>query len=311
MNKPIRFAIGFFVLLSFHSVALANPLTPVFLTQGIHLYVGNAIIGVLEGLLIAWIFKVPRRRSIGFMIGANYVSMLGGIIVLGLCGYFAAGLFFLEPELYMIHYFRFIFVPLFLFAIVLEWPFCSWIMPSCKGRWRKGIKASLLAQAISYALFIPLYVFLSTTPESGGTEIDRNLVHQNKDPASIYFLGTEDDDLYRIKLNGTGLEKLQPLDVKHARNIYTAPNETNTGWTLYIKSKFGDQPVPLIKDFAQRPAIAGYVARNMGGYWENMHGHFMPPAELRPKAQRDWEVRVSILAHEALVAKSQKTGEVL
>ena len=38
----------------------------------IHLAIGNALIGLLEGFLLVWLFRVPRAKAVGAMIAANY-----------------------------------------------------------------------------------------------------------------------------------------------------------------------------------------------------------------------------------------------
>ncbi len=309
-KNSYRLAIVAFVICLHSSVASANPLTPVFLAQGFHLLFGNAIIGVVEGLIIALIFKIPKKRSIRRMILANYASMIVGMVILAASEHLIFGD---EPELYRLRLFPIsFFLPMLVLAIVLEWPFCAWIMPSGKGRWLRGLKASSLVQPISYAFLVGFFILISTTPEDSGIAVDRSLVPDNKDPAMIYYIGIKDGDLYKINLNGTALQKLRTLGLRDYKKLFTAPNEERTGWTLYVEGEHYDsKPIVLIENFSKRPAVSGSVIEYGGDNWRSMHTYMGPAAELRPVDQRDWKVSVSIFADKALTAKNQKTGEVI
>jgi hypothetical protein len=64
--------------------ASANAGTPLMWAGMIHLVIGNALVGLLEGLLLGWWFRVPRAKAIGAMIVANYTSAwLGGLFIRG------------------------------------------------------------------------------------------------------------------------------------------------------------------------------------------------------------------------------------
>src|SRR5262245_1918972 len=56
------------------AVALANVGTPLMWASAAHMVLGNACIGILEGALLSWFFKVNAYRAIAVMIVANYVS---------------------------------------------------------------------------------------------------------------------------------------------------------------------------------------------------------------------------------------------
>ncbi len=74
MNR--RIAVSVLLLSAFlvPSVALANVGTPLMWATILHMAIGNAAIGVLEGVLLRWLFKVSASRAIAVMILANYVS---------------------------------------------------------------------------------------------------------------------------------------------------------------------------------------------------------------------------------------------
>ena len=55
----------------FPSTASANAGTPLMWASMLHLVFGNAIIGLIEGLLLARLFKCSKRKSILTLIAAN------------------------------------------------------------------------------------------------------------------------------------------------------------------------------------------------------------------------------------------------
>src|SRR5438094_158845 len=67
---------------------LADSGTPLLWAGTLHLLLGNLLIGILEGRLLAWLYRLKAPRAIEIMIAANYVSMIAGILIKNL---------FLEP----------------------------------------------------------------------------------------------------------------------------------------------------------------------------------------------------------------------
>jgi hypothetical protein len=66
------------------SVALANAGTPLMWAGMLHLVFGNLVIGLLEGNLLAKFFGLPKGKTVGIVILANYFSAwLGGLFLRG------------------------------------------------------------------------------------------------------------------------------------------------------------------------------------------------------------------------------------
>jgi len=51
--------------------ASANAGTPLMWAEMLHLAIGNALIGLLEGFLLVWLFRLPRAKAVGAMIAAT------------------------------------------------------------------------------------------------------------------------------------------------------------------------------------------------------------------------------------------------
>lgn len=62
--------------------AVANMGTPLMWASGLHLLFGNAIIGIIEGALLARIWRVKRAWSVPLMVAGNYVAWWGGLVAM-------------------------------------------------------------------------------------------------------------------------------------------------------------------------------------------------------------------------------------
>ena len=70
-KKPILLAAA---LLAVPSAAYANVGTPLMWALGFHLLLGNFLLGVFEGLLLAKIFSLPKGKCVALLVIANYLS---------------------------------------------------------------------------------------------------------------------------------------------------------------------------------------------------------------------------------------------
>jgi hypothetical protein len=64
-KTPILIAL---LLLPLPSVAYANAGTPLIWAGILHLAVGNLVIGIVEGALLAWLFKALQERAIVLLV---------------------------------------------------------------------------------------------------------------------------------------------------------------------------------------------------------------------------------------------------
>ena len=82
--KYWKFTFAALVLIALPSVAQANAGTPLMWAGMLHLFIGNAFIGLLEGILLIKLFKAPKMKAVGLMILANYFSAwIGGLFLHG------------------------------------------------------------------------------------------------------------------------------------------------------------------------------------------------------------------------------------
>ncbi|MGE5294178.1 MAG: hypothetical protein ACM3VT_05065 [Solirubrobacterales bacterium] len=74
-------ATAFVLLLAVPSVAQANAGTALMWAGTLHLLVGNLIVGLIEGILLAQVFRLSKWKCIGLLILANYFSAWCGFFI--------------------------------------------------------------------------------------------------------------------------------------------------------------------------------------------------------------------------------------
>jgi len=137
---------GLFMLGCLPMPASANAGTPLMWAGLLHLVVGNWCIGILEGWLLAWRYRMPIRRSAAAMVVANYTSMgigVWGFSVLqpGLLPRLLGDepLYSAPPVLLLLT------ILAYVATVVIEWPFCYWALGNQKRRLSRPPYASCLA----------------------------------------------------------------------------------------------------------------------------------------------------------------------
>jgi hypothetical protein len=125
----------------------------------LHLAIGNALIGVGEGLLLSWFFGIRKARTISVMVAANYFSAwLGAFLI---CRW-------LVPRLPMDlnngwTWFWAMVGLVYVATLILELPFVAWCIRRGGHTLRQSIRASVVIQSLSYILLFGWYFLASST----------------------------------------------------------------------------------------------------------------------------------------------------
>lgn len=196
----------FGLLLTAPATLFANAGTPLMWVEMGHLAFGNAIIGIVEGVLVALFFRASLARSLGWMILANYASMGVGIVaVQTIQASMAETWLGEEPFAHVEEMLWLLGGVSFVASLVVEWPFCWAALKSDRRTplWKPPL-ASLLAQTASYAVLVPFY--LSVCNVTVCTEVTPAPVASiaAPDPVTVYFISSGDRGLWKIRLDGTG-----------------------------------------------------------------------------------------------------------
>jgi hypothetical protein len=291
---------------------LADAGTPLMWAGFAHLTVGNAIIGVFEGLLLAWLFKLGPLNTVPIMILANYFSMGVGLLALPtFIVRFGQRLMGPAP-LYAAP--RVIILLAFLTygaSILLEWPFCFWIMSRGKQRARRSLYASCLAQTASYVLLIPFYLGASGVTLYTGLRLDPSLSFVSNKGATIYFISTKNGDVYQVHPDWSGYRKVCAPHIRSAdARLFFRRSSTPRSWDLWVAQEpSAGSRTRLLCGIVGQAAASG--RRSAQGAEEGTWFNFGPADDLRSGARSDWEVATGFWPVEGLRAWNKRTKEKL
>jgi hypothetical protein len=288
------------------SPAYADAGTPLVWAGMLHLVVGNIFIGFLEGRIIAAFLGVRKASAVSIMIAANFTSMLIGYFSFEGFELTLAPKFLGEQPLYNARPLLIMLVAAsFVLTVLIEWPFCLAAVRKLDSRLKKSIFASVLVQTVSYALLVPFYFLASGTSLFTRMDIDRSVVAKSKDPVMIFFISPKDGDVYRIGLNGSGLEKVCVFGGKDkVARLFLRKAEDSAMWDLWIRpdrSKSSD--TMLVSGLTSGAAEPNPFREDNEYTWFN----FGAAADMRAEDKRSWNVRTGFWAFEGLSARNEET----
>jgi hypothetical protein len=213
--------------------AWANAGTPLMWAGMLHLVFGNAIIGGGEGILLAWLFSVPKGKSVSVMVLANYASAwLGGLFIRG------AIVHALPMDLTNgWRWFWLMVVLTYCMTLVLEWPFIAWCFRGTQNWFRRSVRASLVVQSASYVLLFGWYWMASGTSLYTKMNIVAPSDLSLPESVLVYFIAQADGNVYRRQLSGSGEQKIYDLhSTDHNDRLFVRPSTSDTNrWDLVAR----------------------------------------------------------------------------
>ncbi|MEW6025792.1 MAG: hypothetical protein AB1599_00655 [Planctomycetota bacterium] len=300
MSKKSLLQLGLFttliIMVPYH--AYSNTGTVVMWAGIAHLFIGNAVIGLIEGLIIGIVFKTSRLLTVPVMIAANYISMWVGTYLFGKMSdkfqhivtiYNAA---FILAALIIVS---------FLFTFILEWPFCLFLFRKQEKKIKRSLLANLITQSISYVLLIAFYALPSGASLITDVKIDKTLSFATTQKMWIYYISTDNGDIYRIRQNGASNEKILDANITDKFDgLFLRPSNDTPYSNLCVTEGRGDRI--LIPHFTAESMIPYYPEKDEQPSW-------FKPIDLRPVDQQDWDVSVGFWAIEGLRAKNKVNGK--
>ena len=293
------------------TMILANSITPIMMRHLSMLLVGNAIIGIIEGVIIARIFKASHWKCVALMITANYLSMWVGAALFGIAENPSPipDSLFAEP-LYSAGWLLWICLGVaLLLSIILEWPFCFAAMKPGARRFRQSILASLVAQASRYTC-----IGLSFIPSSNSLNVDVAVVRQlsradDMPIGEVLFISPKDGDVYSVRLHDHIPKHRFEANLVHRRDaLGIAPDsetEDTNRWQLHAHS-FDNGQSQLdysLSGHAEPFRRTPYDDIVTSGWWLGFSG----VADLRPKDQRQWKAKPN--GNSGLRVDNSETGQ--
>jgi hypothetical protein len=257
------------------------------------LIAGGLLIGRFEGFLLSRSFGLDAKRAARWMIGANYASAFVGLFAIRGLHELLCRTVFTDAPLYTIRSKYYVLLAAsFLLSVSVEWPFCARAFDRERRHWKRTLRASLLAQAASYLLLLPLYVWLADYNVITALTPDRTLRHVPPDlRARVYYIAVDDGDVYSVRIDGRDRRHEYALDHSlRADKVYGAPEDAGKGyglWVLYDQAD--DDPVKL----GSLAGVSGLPACVVEGedFHECARNRFCI-WDLRPSKERYWHVNV-------------------
>lgn len=227
------------------SVASANVGTPLIWFTLLHLYIGNACIGILEGWLLARFFRAPASRAFPLMILANYFSAWVGW--LSLSPHFLRQF---DVTLYNVQFVVWVMIAVaYIATLVMEWPFVFASLWGTEKPLRRSLIASLFVQSISYVLLFGWYGMVSVN--SMFSELTIVPPDQIALPADVrlYFIDAKDGDVYAMELGTRQITKVFDLNSRDDHDCLSFDNTNSpTGFhdiVALLGSWTTDDPKPI------------------------------------------------------------------
>jgi len=284
------------------ALAHADVVTPLMMATSLHLFIGNALIGIGEGILIAFIFKARILRAILWMVAANYFSAW-----IGWAGLLGAGSA-LRPDIYSVQtLLGWAIVASFTATILLEWPFIWLALKGRTHRSKAALLASLIAQTASYAVIVPLYYSTSDVSLCAKTHLERSLAFVKNKDAVVYYIVPEGGALARMHLDGSSGETLMAIDPGYFQLFTRKAQDSGMSDLCLVKGPIGSRDEKVVLPaFAPTAAVA-----EDEDYQTRDHLYRVPALDLRPEKDREWEFLTYDAFQAPLVAFGKSKGESL
>lgn len=222
--------------------AAANAGTPLMWASTIHLVIGNALVGLLEGLLLGWWFHVPRAKAVRAMIVANYASAwIGGFFIRG-----AMVEAFAMDLTNGWQWFWVMVVVTFCLTLILEWPFIAWRFRGAQDWLNRSVRASLVVQSSSYLLLFGWYWMASGTSLYTKMHVVASEDLALPESVLVYFIASSDGNVYRRGVTSGDEEKIYDLHSKDDNDrLFVRPSALDTNrWDLMARLETGDRRNP-------------------------------------------------------------------
>lgn len=234
--RPRSIALFIAALLCLAAPAFANAGAVMLAPIALHFLFGNVILGIIEGLLLAWIVRTRRVwLPILVMIPANFATFFAGLIAVEIVYDGAAALLGVNPLQAVIPAIIATVVVAFIITVILEWPACffaMWTRARGRPRWWKALGACVVVNAATYTLLIAWYAYASdltfVTQTHNATPAQ---VLADAPPFDLYCLTDHDRRVDVLHWDGKTLTRADPLSPPADARFYDQGLECRAGDT--------------------------------------------------------------------------------
>jgi len=292
----------------FPSTASANAGTLLMWASMLHLVFGNAIIGLIEGLLLGSIFKCSKWKSILTLIVANYASAWAG-------GFFVSGYLpsVVDITIQNIQYWFLAFVTVaFVITLLIEFSFFWFALRSQDHSLRRTLIATPVIHGISYTLLIGWYWMASGTSVMTKLEVVTAEEMQISEPLTLYYISLKGDRVLRMNLIDSGsIETISEVAAHHRNDrLFVRPRDAS-GYDLLIflssNDRGSESEEKVLEDFAEQAPVEWRISEGHSEEAEGTWFNFGPVPAIG--GESDWEFRTGFWPVEGVRGDNEETGE--
>lgn len=308
--KISPYILALLLLLIFPSVAAANMGTPLMWVSMLHLAFGNALIGILEGKLLAQMYQSPKRKSIPLLILANYVSAWAG-------GFFLLGHLTSLPDITIqtVRFWFFVFLlAAFVLTLLIEYPFFWLALRPQRHSLRRALVATVMIHGISYTILLAWYWIASGTSIITTLEVVSAEELRVQEPYAAYFISADGNHVLRMDLRDPGSSTPISAVAAHQRNdrLFVRPKK-NSGFDLFVflESENGEKgtELKLLDDFATLAPLDQNIANGYSNHTKGSWFNYGPVPRVAPKS--DWKFHTGFWPGEGLSGDNAKTKQTI
>jgi hypothetical protein len=291
--------------------AWANAGTPLMWAAILHLVFGNALIGFGEGLLLAWLFRIPRGKSVLVMVIANYASAwLGGVFIRG------SIVRALPMDLNNAWRWFWVMVAVtYCMTLLLEWPFIAWCFRGAQGWFKRSLQATLVLQTASCLVVFGWYWTASGTTLYTRMNIVAPADLSLPESVLVYFIAPNGSSVFLRHFGGGNEQKICEL---HSTNDYDrllvrpSTRDTNT-WDLVARLETRDHRKPefvFVRTNMHVQAAPDWRSTHIDPpQYEGTSFNFGKVQTIGGMTNGHWEFWAGFWPAEGLRASNRKTGE--
>lgn len=264
------------ILLLFPTFLFANAGTPLMWANALHLYVGNAIIGIVEGL-IASSFSLlsKKKKAVIFFIVLNYISMVLGVLLIfsiAKLGSQEINITIQDAKVFLAASFSFF----YLATLFVEFPFVLGFFWKENRRVKKALKTTLIVNTVSYVLIFPLYWFASSATMVNELEVVTPQEIGLPSNYDLYYISKDKTELITSNLDGNSKKVVKKIENINSSDSIKAVENKNQKVDLYINNEkrvilenvSGEAPKKDEKSFKQFDDLTKYGSwKYSSGFW--------------------------------------------
>ncbi len=283
--------------------AWADSGTPLMWAGLLHLAFGNALIGIGEGLLLGWLFSVPKRRNVPVMILANYTSAWIGYL------FISSSMVTARPMDLNNAWTRFwvMVVVTYGMTLILEWPFFACCFLGMQNWLKRSLRATFMLVTASYIVVFGWYWLASGTSLYTKMHIVAPADISLPKSVVVYFIASADGNVYKRSLGGGSEQKVYDLHSTDKNDrLFVRPNATDKNrWDLVARL----ETVAVLTNLPVEAAPDWRSTQTNPPEYEDTWFNFGKVPKLGDAKKSQWEFRTGFWPAAGLRASNEATRE--